>query len=511
MRDNADACLDAMFRELKTWHDLKCFSRKQRSEAACTIDTRWVFKWKYVDGKRTIRARLTLRGFKEFGADNQSNFAATATKWSQRLIVSECVLRSWCLASRDIGKAFLQGVSYSEIAAETGQPERDVNFDVCSRTVPLVQKLPGFHDWNPVEEVLHCLKPGTGCRDAPRAFSMQFRKASKAFGLVSSLIDSELELMCKGGHLCMMILKDVDDVKLVGPKELIETLVQHLNQTFGKLTIEWHEFTFCGIKHVQDPNSKEITLDQTSFLKAIKPMSQPEVLTGPGDNQMPETLQRHFLSLLMTVAYAVPSRPDIAVYIAALQKESKTATFAAARRLNKVLLWAQKNPKQITYRQLAKYPDCLALVSDSAFKAREDDGLSMRGMIAIRVDSKMLLETGKLQCHLLHTVSKTQRHVTRSTFASELFAATDSMDYGLVQILSLEELLIGNWTWEQARELQQNSPEKMKTKLALIVDARSVTLAITAPVLKAPAENSALVSVAWLRNHLRNRALDFLL
>ena len=414
-------------------------------------------------------------------------------------------------ASTDISKAFLQGVSYSEIAAETGQPERDVNFDVCSRIVPLVQKLPGFHDWNPIEEVLHCLKPGTGSRDAPRAFSMQFRRATKAFGLVSSLIDSELELLYKDGQLCMMILKHVDDVKMAGPRVQIEALVKHLSQTFGKLTTEWHNFTFCGIKHVQDPSDKEITLDQTAFLAAIKPMSQPEVMTGQRETQMPEVLQRHFLSLLMTVAYAVQSRPDIAVYIAALQKESKTATFAAARRLNKVLLWAQKNPKKITYHQLDEYPDCLALVSDSAFKAREDDGLSMRGMIALRTASKSLLKVGSLKCHLLHTVSKTQRHVTRSTFASELFAATDSMDYGLIQILSLEELLVGSLTWERAREMQQNDPSNMKTKLALIVDARSVTLAITAPVSKEPAENSALVSVAWLRNHLRNKVLDFLL
>ena len=283
---------------------------------------------------------------------------------------------------------------------------------------------------------------------------MQFRRATTAFGLV--------ELLYKDGQLCMMILKHVDDVKMAGPKEQIEALVKHLSQTFGKLTIEWHNFTFCGIKHVQDPKSKEITLDQTAFLAAIKPMSQPEVMTGQGDTQMPEALQRHFSSLLMTVAYAVQSRPDIAVYIAALQKESKTATFSAARRLNKVLLWAQKNPKKITYHQLDEYPDCLALVSDSAFKAREDDGLSMRGMVALRTASKSLLEVGSLKCHLLHTVSKTQRHVTRSTFASELFAATNSMDYGLVQILSLEELLVGSLTWESAREMQQNDPSKMK-------------------------------------------------
>ena len=50
------------------------------------------------------------------------------------------------------------------------------------------------------------------------------------------------------------------------------------------------------------------------------------------------------------------SRPDIAVYIAALQKESQEATFESARRLNKVLLWAQKHPVHVYYKAMHKYP-----------------------------------------------------------------------------------------------------------------------------------------------------------
>ena len=250
-------------------------------------------------------------------------------------------------------------------------------------------------------------------------------------------------------------------------------------------------------------------MNQTEFIKAIKVMPQPEIANKPGVEIMPASLQKHFLSLLMTLAYAVQSRPDIAVYIAALQKESQQATYESARKLNKVLLWAQKNPRSIKYSQLSSYPDTLVLVSDSAFRAREQDGLSMRGLACLRMSRSDLDRQGDMRCHLLHTVSKSQRHVTRSTFASELFAANDSMDYGLIQRLSLHELCFGHLTWEQARQLQER-PAEMKVQLALVVDARSVTSSITAPTLKAPAECSTLVAIAWLRQKLQSGELDAL-
>ena len=508
MKAHATECFEAMYRELKTWQDLNCFERRPRLSAPCIIDTRWVFKWKFVDSKRTIRARLTLRGFKEVGANEQSNYSGTATKWSQRLLVSESVQRNWPIASTDISKAFLQGITYKEIAETTGQPERNVAFEVCRRTVPILQQLPGMSDFDPITEILGCVKPGTGTRDAPRSFSMKLRRVTQSFGMKSSLVDPELEYLFENGRLSLLVLKHVDDLKMTGKREVIEKFVHHLSQSFGKLQIHWNTFVFTGIQHTQDPNTFEIELDQNAFIASIKPMAQQEVVTSPGHEKLPEGLRRHFLSLLMTLAYAVQSRPDIAVYIAALQKESQVATFEAARRLNKVLLWAQKHPVKLKYPKLERYPDCLVLVSDSAFKAREQDGLSMRGMVALRMCKEDLTKSGPVRCHVLQCVSKTQRHVTRSTFASELFAATDALDFGLVQVLSLEELTRGPLSWAQAKALQEGPG--FETEMALVVDAKSVTAAAIAPVLKAPAENSALVSVAWLREQLRRKILSSL-
>ena len=509
MKEHASECLAAMTDELRTWSDLRCFERAPRQGAANILDTKWVFKWKYVKGERRIRARLTLRGFREEKTGDEVNFSATATKFSQRLLVSEAVQRSWCIASTDISKAFLQGITYKELSSQTGAPERQVHFELCNRAAPLLEQIPGFQNFDPTRELLLCLKPGTGCRDAPRAFSMRLRKVTDQYGLKSALIDSELEMLWEGDQLKLIILKHVDDIKIAGEEHIIKDFVDHLSKTFGKLDIHWHKFVFCGIQHTQDPVTKEVTLDQNAFVNVIKPMSQPEVQSMPGMEKLPEQLRRHFLSLLMTIAYAVQSRPDIAVFIAALQKECSAATFDAARRLNKVLLWTQKHPSHVRYRKLDPPPDTLALISDSAFKAREQDGLSMRGLMCIRVNQRKLENGGQVECHLLHTVSKTQRHVTRSTFASELFAANDSVDTGLIQIVSLEELKTGPMTWDKLQGIREG-PASLQTNLDLVVDAKSVTAAAISPILRAPAESSALVAVAWLRERMQRKDLTHL-
>ena len=109
IRLHASEVTQAIIDELKTWQGFKCFKRRPRAEAPCVIDVRWVFKWKFVKEVRKIRARLCLRGFKESGSDDQSNYSATATRFSQRALVSECVLRGWVLASSDVPKSFLAG------------------------------------------------------------------------------------------------------------------------------------------------------------------------------------------------------------------------------------------------------------------------------------------------------------------------------------------------------------------------------------------------------------------
>ena len=83
-------------------------------------------------------------------------------------MLSEAVCRGWDICTTDISKAFLQGVTYEELADMTGGPIREVSFELPPGSLHMLKQMEGFSDFNPVTEVLHCDKPGTGLVDAPR-------------------------------------------------------------------------------------------------------------------------------------------------------------------------------------------------------------------------------------------------------------------------------------------------------------------------------------------------------
>ena len=109
----------AMLKELQTWNQLKCFSRRPRKGARNIIDVRWVIKFNWEvptvdvhkggersseapEPVRTIRARLTVRGFKDSERNDIDRYAGTSTRCSQKLIVSEAVRNHWPICTADI-------------------------------------------------------------------------------------------------------------------------------------------------------------------------------------------------------------------------------------------------------------------------------------------------------------------------------------------------------------------------------------------------------------------------
>ena len=196
-----------------------------------------------------------------------------------------------------------------------------------------------------------------------------------------------------------------------------------------------------------------IHLDQVKFLAACKVISDPIALNGKPDTLLPEAGRRLFLSLLMTVAYALLTRPDVAVFVVALQRESHKAQVQHVKRLNVLLKWLQRNPRKMSYPTM-QYPDTLLQISDSSYRAKAEDGLSVRGLVSLRVCSAAVHEGCRdTTCHLVDFASKAQRHVTRSTFSSELFAATDAIDIGLLHSIMLYELRHGKISVDVARQL----------------------------------------------------------
>ena len=140
-----------------------CFEMCDYAKAENIMTSRYVAKWKFVkassvdkgyaidatttkreDGKvRVIRMRMTLRGFKDWDALMLETYSGTAKRLSQKLVASEAATRGWAMAAIDIRKAFLKGVSYDELAKETGEPRRDVNFELTEETSSCLEETQG--------------------------------------------------------------------------------------------------------------------------------------------------------------------------------------------------------------------------------------------------------------------------------------------------------------------------------------------------------------------------------
>ena len=530
LRTHAKEVAAAMLKELLTWAKLKCFSRRKRQHAKNVIDCRWVIKWKHEiaataagshdtpptaqASKRVIRARLTVRGFKDQQAHTLDSYAGTSQRYSQRLVCSEAVVRGWPICTTDISKAFLQGVTYEELSQLTGEPIREVNFTLPRACTDILRQVPGFEDFDENMEVLHCDKPGTGLVDAPRAFSMKLSMVTKdQCHMMPTTVDNELCVKFERGTLICIMAKHVDDLKLTGDKKIIVWVLQQIEKVFGELKIIWHEFTNCGIRHIQVKETLEISLDQEEYIKNLKPIQHAE-LSGPSaERECSAPLVQLFMSLLGAVAYALMTRVDIAVFVCALQRVTHKPQIIHIKRLNAVLRWMQANPKRIWFRRMTGETH-LRCVGDAAFRKEETEGRSLRGALFLRavcvgtLPEATAAYTSSSPVHIIDAVCKSQRHVTRSTFSSELLSACDTVDHGMLLALTMHELTAGVQSCIQSKTLREAGG--WNVKLALYVDAMSVFAAVTATFLKIPAERSLLSHVQYLRELLDTKVLEAL-
>ena len=522
------------------------------------MTSRYVAKWKYVkqnDGstKKIIRMRLVLRGFQDVEAFDLDTFAGTAKRQSQRILASQSACNpDWIIASLDIEKAFLQGFTYAELAEATGEPERIVCFKLPPGSAQILRKFPGFASYDETLHCLQCIKPGTGTKDAPRAFSMKLRQLTQSAGLKPTVYDREFEF--KPG---LITAKHVDDINMTGTEKEIDRYTQQIEKIFGKCKLNKHQFTNCGVQYTKLDNG-DVILDQDAYIKTLRPIVHLELTGKDPDVPATKTIADMFVSLRGALAYCTLTQCWIQVFIVSLQRIQEP-TNLDVRRLNAITRKVQQSPKKLVY--VAMKPNGqVDLHSDSGYKRidkaeDEQQCYGMRGLFVCRCgdpvnpvkkvhytdapvyrvqqgyggnteshgnetsedngtghgnDASQVKATNNAALanpktnaiHLIDSVCKSHRLTIRSSYGAELLAASHGYDDAHPTIVTLIELTRG--TPVSAEELK-NYREKggWPMTVHLTLDAESVFKSITSRDLKTPTEKTLLGHVCWIREALR--------
>ena len=437
-----------------------------------------------------------MRGFKDLQANDLATFSATASRHGQRVVNAAAAQYGYELWSADVGQAFLRGLTFAEISRLTGEPLRQVQFDLPAGSVPLLRQLPGMGDFDPSRECLDMVRPGFGLKDAPRAWSIRLDQELTKHGLTRTQADRCLYVMFENSKLVLIISTHVDDLKGAGTKKATERILEILTRAFGKLKVCRGSFEHTGVQHEQDPKTYEVSTTQDHYVKQLRPMALDSLNQVPDEQLVEESMHPAFWSLLGGASWVLVTRADVAVYVGHLQRNAKKPNAGHLRLLNKIVKWMKRRPCSLVYKHVPP-PLRLLVLSDSAYRAAEPDCLALRAAIlAIVTDGHKL--GGPL--HVLDFYSRKQTLVSRSTFSAELLGLADAASSGLHLQSLLEEVFFGARSADAL--VQAQTAGTMQVPLDVAVDAMAVWQAVTAEELKPPTERHMFLHVKAFRDKL---------
>ena len=234
---------------------------------------------------------------------------------SRRILASEAACnKHWCIASLDVDKALLKGLTYRELADATGEQERTVCFTLPPGSAAVLRTLPGFEDYDESKHCLRCLKSGTGTKDAPRAFSLKLKRTTENIGLVSTSYDPEFE-MTKD----LLTAKHVDDIHMAGTDSSINDYVKKVESVFGACKLNKQSYTNCAIRYTKTQDG-DVIMDQDDYIKQLRPISHPDLTGADPDHKASNIVSDMFVSLRGALAYSVLTQFWIMVYVVPLQR-----------------------------------------------------------------------------------------------------------------------------------------------------------------------------------------------
>jgi hypothetical protein len=467
---NVDKCREAMIQELMRWVKHGAWKRGKRSGASNVLKSKWVLKWKDIqDGQaksRKIKARLVAQGFLD--KQTTDTFAGTSTRWGQRLLIAIAVQRKWSLWSADISEAFLRGLTFQELHEEGGEL-REVQISLPPGGEHLLRTIQGYSDFDPDNEILVMLKPGFGLRDAPRLWLKALKRVLTKIGVRATQVDQQLLCMHRNNELVLLMTIHVDDIKLCGHPDLMQSVVTQLESHFDAVKLEKDNFVHLGLAHSLNDDGS-ISISQAHYIAELREIPEVQLRVMSKDDLVDEHHKHLYRSLLGGVAWVTQTRLDIAVYVGSLQRKLQQPRVLDVLNLNRLLKYIKKHPLAMRFKRIAN-PWRLVAISDSGFKGEDDDHLAIRSGLVCLVN-KDFPKLGANEIQVIEYVSKKQSRVCRSTYAAELYSALDVSGLLFNISLTMCEVLEGTCSAESLAERYESG--KLTLETDLVIDAAAV-------------------------------------
>ena len=149
--------------------------------------------------------------------------------------------------------------------------------------------------------------------------------------------------------------------------QVAEPLLKHLGFAVSTCKAEFASFTHTGIQH--EHKVGEVYTHQLTYVDAIKPIAT-NLYSGQVDGKpIADTpLHEAVRSCLGAVAWAVLSRPDVVVYVQALQRRGASPMIIYVKRCNLVMRYLRRYKCGIKAICI-QHPLNITGFTDAAFKA----------------------------------------------------------------------------------------------------------------------------------------------
>ena len=426
------------------------------------IDARWVRKWKKLsDGKKKVKSRLCARGCLDRQKDLLTTRSTTATRLSQRMLLSTAAVFDLEVESWDIAGAFLKGLDFNQIRRMLR--DRGINSPV--RTVVII---PPPNVWrhlaaassdfsvnDPSQWGLMCLKPVYGLNDAPLAWQLCLQEYLKEIHGIPSVMDENSWRWKKpDGSILAICTCHVDDMAIAAPQNWLDKHYKAFVEKFKKVSRQQIPFEHCGARYEKLPDGFRMV--QSDFCS--KMTSAPVPQNKKDNDKLTKEETTSYRSILGALLWLTATRLDLIADVSHLATHVTSAEIRHLRQANQVLQRAQNKDYQdvgLYFRKLRPERGLrLACFHDSSSHTKEK-AYAHEGVLVLLMEDHVVPQDGEFEkvcndfeakthgghAHVLWSHGSKAKRISYSTSHAETLASISGHEAAMLVSIRLSEVL----------------------------------------------------------------------